>query len=134
MTQLNTIEGIGYVAAERLQDNGVTSVEALLEVGRHLEGRKKLAQHVGVTTRRMTGWVNRADLARVKGIGSEYADLLEAAGVCTVPDLAQQASSDLHKKLQKINRLKKLVRRVPSQTRIDSWILLAKELPAVIES
>ncbi len=134
MTRLNTIEGIGYVASERLHEIGITSVEALLEAGRTVQSRKELAHHVGVTASRMTGWVNRADLARVKGVGSEYADLLEAAKVHTVPDLANQDATPLHKKLQQINRLKRLVRRVPSQSRIATWIDLAKELPAVIES
>lgn len=133
MTKLNTIEGIGYVTTERLHAIGITSVEALLEHGRTPQTRRDIAQKIGVTMSRLSGWVNRADLARVKGIGGEYADLLDAAGVVTVPDLAKQTPDLLHQQLQRINRTKRLVRRVPSKRRLEVWIELATELPPVVE-
>lgn len=132
MARLDTIEGIGLRFAERFHAMGITSVEALLEAGRTPEQRKLLAQQIGVTANRMTGWVNRADLARVKGIGSEYADLLEAAGVHTVPELAKHQADELHAALKTINRVKRLVRRVPSLNRLETWITLAQTLPAVV--
>lgn len=133
MTKLNTIEGINFVAVERLHAADITSVEDLLSVGCNKSGRKALAQQVGVTAGHILGWINRADLARVKGIGGEYADLLEAAGVCTVPDLAKQDAVDLHKTLQLVNRAKKLVKRVPSISRVETWVVLASKLPSIIE-
>ena len=133
MAKLDKIEGIGFIAVERFHAIGINSMDALLIAGRTKSGRKALAQKVKVTERRIAGWVNRADLARVKGIGAEYADLLEAAGVQTVPDLAEQVAETLHKALHSINRAKKLVKRVPSISRVEVWITLAKELPAIVE-
>ena len=78
-------------------------------------------------------WTNRADLARVKGIGGEYADLLEAAGVDTVPELATRKPANLVAKLHEVNEEKKLVRKLPTENQVEGWVAQAKELPRVIE-
>ena len=88
MTKLVDIEGVGETYEQKLQHAGVATQEALLEMGATPKGRKDLAEKSGVTEKLILGWVNRVDLARIKGIGEEYADLLEAAGVDTVPELA----------------------------------------------
>ena len=77
-------------------------------------------------------WCNRADLARIKGVGEEYADLLEHGGVDTVPELAQRNAANLHEKLKEINEEKKLVRQTPSLSKIEDWVKQAKDLPRVI--
>jgi predicted flap endonuclease-1-like 5' DNA nuclease len=77
-------------------------------------------------------WANMADLFRIKGIGEEYADLLEAAGVDTVPELSQRNPDNLHKKIAEINEEKKLVRRVPTQPEVGGWVEQAKQLPRAL--
>jgi predicted flap endonuclease-1-like 5' DNA nuclease len=77
-------------------------------------------------------WVNHADLFRIKGVGEEYADLLEEAGVDTVPELAQRNPANLHAKLGEVNAAKKLVRRLPTAAQVTDWVDQAKALPRVI--
>ncbi len=129
MTKLTTIEGIGESFAQKLQDAGVTSTEMLLDKGAAPAGRKALAEATGLSETLILKWVNRADLFRVKGIGEEYADLLEAAGVDTVPDLARRNAENLHEKLAAVNAEKALVRRVPTLKAVKGWVADAKELP-----
>ncbi len=133
MTKLNTIEGIGETYQAQLNDVGIKSLEALLEKGSTPKGRKDLATSTGISEKMLLKWINRADLFRVKGIGSEYGDLLEVAGVDTVPELAQRNAANLHQKLQEANEEKKLVRQLPTQNQVENWIAQAKDLPRVIE-
>ncbi len=132
MTKLAKIEGIGEVYAQKLQEAGVNSIEALLKAGAEPAGRKELAEKTDISSKVLLGWINRADLNRVKGIGEEYADLLEAAGVDTVPELAQRNAANLHAKMAEVNAEKKLVRKMPSANQVANWVAQAKELPRVI--
>ncbi len=133
MTKLSTIEGIGEAFQAKLNEVGVSSLEGLLEKGSTPKGRKDLANKSGISEKMLLKWINRADLFRIKGIGSEYADLLEAAGVDTVPELAQRNATNLHQKMQEVNAEKKLVRQLPGVGQVESWVSMAKELPRVIE-
>ncbi len=133
MAKLNVIEGIGNVSRTRLETAGVDTVEKLLELGKTQHGRQSLSGQTGLSSRRILNWVNRADLARVNGIGEEYADLLEAAGVSNVPNLAEKDATHLHARLKEVNNMKRLVRRVPAISRVSNWVQQARELPAVIE-
>lgn len=133
MTKLTKIEGIGQSSAAKLMAAGITSVEALLEAGNTPSGRKALVNQVQISRRLILKWVNRADLSRIKGIGEEYADLLEASGVDTVPDLARRNSENLHVKLKEVNRNRRLVRRVPTVRQVTSWVAQAAQLPRIIE-
>ena len=132
MAKLVDIEGIGDVYAAKLQEAGVTTREKLLEVGGTAKGRQDLAAQTDLSSKLILKWVNRADLARIKGIGEEYADLLEAAGVDTVPELARRNPANLHAKLAEINGAKKLVRSLPSDSQVAGWVAQAKELPRAI--
>ncbi len=132
MAKLTTIEGIGEVLAEKLKQAGVTSVENLLERGSTPQGRKELAEATGIDSSRILRFVNQADLMRLKGVGSEYAELLEAAGVDTVAELARRNAANLHAKLVEINEEKKLTRQVPSLSQVEAWIAQAKELPRAV--
>jgi predicted flap endonuclease-1-like 5' DNA nuclease len=132
MTKLETIEGIGGAYAEKLEQAGVVSLEALLEQGKTPKGRADLAEKTGISGKLVLKWVNRADLFRVKGIGEEYADLLEVAGVDTVPDLAQRNAENLYNKMAEVNKERKLARRLPSQAQVADWIDQAKALPRVL--
>jgi predicted flap endonuclease-1-like 5' DNA nuclease len=104
----------------------------LLEKGATPKGRKKIAEKAGISEKLILEWVNHADLFRVRGVGEEYADLLEEAGVDTVPELAQRKPENLYQKLREVNQAKKLVRRPPSQAEVSSWVKQAKELDRVV--
>ena len=132
MTQIAKIEGIGDVYAKKLADNGITTTEALLEKCATPAGRKALAAETKLSDTLILKWANRADLARIKGIGSEYADLLEAAGVDTVPDLARRNPDNLYNALVAANDEKKLVRKVPAESQVNDWISQAKALPRAL--
>lgn len=132
MTKLVEIEGIGETYAAKLEAAGVKNLEALLEQGSSRKGRKTLEEASGISGKLILRWVNMADLFRVKGLGQEYTDLLEAAGVDTVPELAQRNAENLHAKMIEVNEKKKLVRAVPSLSSVEKWIAQAKELPRVV--
>ena len=132
MTKIIEIEGIGEKFAAALESAGVGTVEALLDQGGTPAGRQKIADAAKLTTKQVLEWVNRADLMRVKGIGSEYADLLEAAGVDTVKELATRRADNLLAKLEEVNTAKKLVRRTPNAAEVEKWVAEAKTLPAKV--
>ena len=126
------IEGIGPVNAKKLEDAGIASVEGLLEAGSTPKSRKELAGKTGISDANILKWVNRADLFRVKGVGSEYSDLLEAAGVDTVVELAGRNAENLAQKMAEVNAEKKLVRQLPSEKQVSAWIENAKTLPRAV--
>jgi len=132
MAKLETIEGIGEVYAAKLREAGITTVEALLEAAATPQGRKALEEKTGISGKLILEWANRADLFRIKGISEEYSDLLEAAGVDTVPELAQRNPDNLYQALVKVNEEKKLVRRLPSRDDVANWIEQAKKLPRIL--
>ena len=132
MTKLAAIEGIGDVYAEKLGAIGVGSIEALLGKGATPGGRKELAEQGDISPKLILEWVNRADLFRIKGIAEEYSDLLETAGVDTVPELAQRNPDNLYAALVKTNQAKKLVRKLPSANQVADWVAQAKDLDRVV--
>lgn len=132
MAKLITIEGIGPVYEEKLKTAGVGSVEALLKMGATPTGRKDIAEKTGISHELILEWVNHADLFRVKGIGEEYADLLEEAGVDTVVELAQRKAENLLQKMVEINQAKKLVRRLPVLKQVQDWVDQAKKLERAV--
>lgn len=132
MTAIVDIEGIGEAYAAKLKAAGVGTVEALLEAGASPQGRKELAEKTGISPDLILKWVNRADLYRIKGIGQEYSDVLEAAGVDTVVELSQRNPENLYSKMVEVNEAKKLVRRMPTQAQVAEWVAEAKKLPRVI--
>jgi uncharacterized membrane protein/predicted flap endonuclease-1-like 5' DNA nuclease len=118
--------------AEKLQAAAIDKVEDLLERAATPKGRQELADQLGVDTATVLKWANDLDLARVKGIGVKYSDLLEQAGVDTVPELAQRNPANLTAKLAEVNEEKQLVKEAPSEKQVESWVAQAKELPRVI--
>ena len=133
MKKLIEIQGIGETYAAKLQEIGITTQEQLLEQGKTKTGRKKLAEGSGLSGKLILKWINRADLARIKGIGEEYADLLEFSGVDTVPALARRNPQNLHAKIVAVNEERNLVRSLPAESQVTNWIEQAKALPRVIE-
>ncbi|HEX7557237.1 MAG TPA: DUF4332 domain-containing protein [Leptolinea sp.] len=132
MTAIKDIEGIGNLFTKKLHGIGISTVEALLEKGATDKGRKDVAKQSGIDEHKILEWVNRADLYRIKGIGSEYSDLLEAAGVDTVVELSKRRADNLTEKMVEVNVAKKLVRRVPTQQMVEGWIAEAKTLPRIV--
>ncbi len=133
MTNLVEIEGIAEEYAAQLQGAGVDSVESLLSEGATPAGRDKIAQASGISEKRILKWVNHADLFRINGVAGEYAELLEAAGVDTVVELAQRNPEHLSEKLAEVNDSKHLVRRVPPPGDVARWVTEAKGLPRRVE-
>ncbi|OEY65818.1 DUF4332 domain-containing protein [Marinobacter sp. X15-166B] len=132
MTKLADIEGIGAVQAGKLEQAGISSVEQLLAACGHKKGRQQTAEACGISEKLILGWVNRADLARIKGISTQYADLLEHAGVDTVPELAQRNPDNLHTKMAEINESRRLVRQLPGLSQVSDWVTQAKALPRAV--
>ncbi len=133
MASIVDIEGIGPVYSKKLREVGVRSIATLLKRGGNPKGRKELADAICIEESQILEWVNHADLFRVHGIGSEYSDLLEAAGVDTVPELRQRNPRALYDTLVKTNEEKKLVRKLPTANQVAAWVEEAKTLPRVIE-
>ena len=129
VTKLTIIEGIGEVNAAKLKAAGVGTVEALLEAGATPQARQKLEEASGIGHGSILEWVNLADLMRIKGVGEEYSDLLEEAGVDTVKELRNRNPDNLYAALVKANEECGLCRRLPTRNQVASWIEQAKALP-----
>jgi len=132
MSGIVDIEGIGPAYKQKLKANGISTTEALLKAGATPKGREGLVAATGISKNLILRWVNMADLFRIKGVGEEYSDLLEAAGVDTVRELATRRADNLTNKMVELNAKKKLVRRVPTEAEVTAWIESAKKLPAVV--
>ena len=122
------IEGVGEVYAEKLIAAGIEKVEQLLDRCAAPKGRKELAKLTGITEKLILRWTNHADLFRIKGIGPQFAELLEAAGVDTVKELRNRVPENLQPKLEEVNAEKHLVRRVPALKEVVRMVAQAKEL------
>ena len=138
MANLKEIEGVGEAYALKLKETGIATTDELLEKGATQKGRKEIAVRSGISDALILEWVNHIDLFRVKGVGPEYADLLEEAGVDTIPQLAQRKADHLLEKMTAVNKTKKLgrpevLRRLPTLNQVEGWIRQAKELPRVIK-
>jgi PAS domain S-box-containing protein len=127
------IEGIGPVYQQKLAEIGVKYTDDLLEMGSNRKGRQEIVDKIGISPTLVLKWVNMADLMRVPGIGEEYSELLEKAGVDTVKELRNRNPSNLYEALLSANEAHKLVRRTPHLSEVEAWIKEAKELPPVVE-
>lgn len=132
MTSLTHVEGIGGSFAGKLKGAGMQSSGSLLTKGATAKGRKDIASRAGISEAKILEWVNHVDLFRIKGVGEEYADLLEASGVDTVPELAQRKAHNLYEKMHSVNRSKHLVRRLPAESQVLNWCKQAKRMRRVI--
>jgi predicted flap endonuclease-1-like 5' DNA nuclease len=129
---ITDIEGIGPAYAERLKNLRIRTTSRLLEEAKSPRGRKALAEKTGVETSRILKWANMADMMRIKGVGEEYSELLEAAGVDTVRELKYRNPKKLAEAMKKANTTRKLVRLLPSEKAVARWIAKAKSLPMKI--
>ena len=133
MAKLEYVEGIGETYADKLRAAGVTTTDKLLEMGSTPKGREEIAEKAGIPEKLILEWVNAVDLFRINGVGQEYADLLEEAGVDTVPELAQRKPENLYAKMMEVNTAKKLVRAMPTEDQVADWVAQAKQLPRIIK-
>lgn len=127
------VEGIGEVYSKKLIEAGINNVDDLLEKCAKPAGRKALAEETGISAKLILTWTNHADLMRINGIGPQFSELLEAAGVDTVKEFRHRKAENLVPKMEEINAEKKLVGRVPSVAEVQKMIDQAKELPAMME-
>ncbi len=130
--KVNTIKGIGAATVKKLAEVDIVSCYDLLGAASTPTSRKHLASDTKIAPKNILTWANRADLKRIKGVGSEYADLLEASGVDTVPELAQRNPEHLHSTMKETNQKKMIVRRLPTAKQIGGWIQDARVLPRMI--
>jgi predicted flap endonuclease-1-like 5' DNA nuclease len=129
---LEYVEGVGPIYAEKLKAIGLATCLDLLKAGATRKGREEITQASGISHKLILEWVNHVDLYRVKGIGSEYADLLEEAGIDTVMELAQRNPVHLSDAINAVNATMHLVRKVPTQAQVSDWVTQAKGLPRVV--
>ena len=126
------IQGIGPVYAEKLIGIGIETVDQLLEKGADAKGRQAIEEATGIRHDLVLTWVNHADLFRVKGVGPQFSELLEAAGVDTVKELRNRNAANLAAKLAEVNEEKHLCRRTPVETEVAKFVELAKALEPVV--
>jgi predicted flap endonuclease-1-like 5' DNA nuclease len=131
--KLQSIQGIGEATEKKLATAGVTTVDQLLEKGATPKGRKELAEKSGVPESQILKFVNYADLFRIKGVAGQNAELLEAAGVDTVAELARRDPANLTAKLKEVNEAKKLSGNMPGEKQVADWITAAKALPKKVQ-
>ena len=126
---LEYVEGIGPAYAGKLKTIGLVTCLDLLKAGASRKGREEIVEKTGISNKLILKWVNHVDLYRIKGVGSEYADLLEASGVDTVVELAQRNPANLLQKMVQVNTDKSLVRKAPTAAQVEDWVAQAKGLP-----
>ncbi|MGB0525004.1 MAG: DUF4332 domain-containing protein [Flammeovirgaceae bacterium] len=129
---IQDIEGIGPAFGEKLAAAGIKTVEALLENGCDKKGRKAIAAETGIDESKILTWVNMADLFRINGVASQFAELLKASGVDTVKELRNRNAENLHAKLEEVNAEKKLTRVVPALSKVQDFIEQAKGLEPMV--
>lgn len=127
------IEGVGEVYAAKLHEAGIETASEYLEACATPAGRKNLSEKTGIANGLILKWANHSDLFRVPGVGPQFAELLEAAGVDTVKELRHRNPASLAAKLEEINAEKKLTRRVPSEKEVEKMIEAAKTLDPVMK-
>ena len=133
MPSIDAIEGLGHKSATKLRKSRIRTTEALLKRGATRKGRRDIAEQTGFTEKQVLEWVNRADLMRCKGVGSEYSDLLEAAGVDTIKELRRRNPASLATKMAELNDTKRLVRRLPTEKMVTGWVESAKSIEPVVK-
>lgn len=131
--KITDVEGIGPLIGEKLQIAGVSDTDTLLKDAKTPAQRKALAAKTGLAEKEILKFANMVDLYRISGVGSEYAELLEATGVDTVPELARRRAANLTAAMAELNTTKKLVRRIPNEAEVGKWIEQAKGLPRMLD-
>jgi len=130
--KIEEIEGIGTKSAERLQAASIKTTDDLLRACGSRKGRDDMAEQTGFSASQLLKWANMADLMRISGVGEEFSELLEAAGVDTVKELATRNAENLATKMKEVNEARKLTRAVPAASQVQKWIDQAKTMDPAI--
>jgi len=128
VASIDELGGISIASARSLRKARIRTTEALLKKCVTRKARQALAREIERSESRIVKWVYRAEILQIKGIGGEYADLLEACGVFTVKDLRRRSASSLLKKMVEVNGDGKTVRRLPTEGMVARWIAGAAEI------
>ncbi|MDH3637960.1 MAG: DUF4332 domain-containing protein [Gammaproteobacteria bacterium] len=129
---IEAIEGIGPAYGAKLRAVGCVSPARLLKAGATRKGRKEVAEKSGVSESIILRCVNMADLFRIKGVATQYAELLEASGVDTVKELRNRSPQNLTAKMREVNAQKRLCRQAPSEKMVSNWVSQAKSLTPMV--
>jgi predicted flap endonuclease-1-like 5' DNA nuclease len=130
--KVEEIEGIGPAYAAQLKDAGVQTSDDLLQRAGPKAGRDALAGSTGISGKLLLEWANACDLMRINGIGAQFSDLLEAAGVDSAAELAQRNPASLAATFNELNAARATTRRAPTEAMVADWISQAKALPKVV--
>jgi predicted flap endonuclease-1-like 5' DNA nuclease len=131
--RIDEVEGIGAVHAAKLGEVGITTTDDLIMAAAGAAGREKVSAMTGISTGQLLKWVNHVDLMRIEGVGPEYAELLEAAGVDSPAELAQRNAANLAQTFQEVDAARpNWIRRVPSEATVSAWIASAKAMDKVV--
>ncbi len=133
MAKIDAIESLKKADVTKLKKAGIETTEMLLDIAADKKGRTKLAKDTGISEKLLLTWVNHCDLYRVKGIGPQYAEILENAGIDSVPELASRNAASVLEKMKEVNSKRTVVRGLPAQKQIENWIIRAKGLPKVVK-
>jgi predicted flap endonuclease-1-like 5' DNA nuclease len=130
--KIEEVEGIGPVYSEKLSAAGASTTDEFLKLAGTKSGREKLAEATGISETLIRDWANMVDLMRLNGVGKQFSELLEAAGVDSCAELAQRNAENLAAKLAEVNEAKNLTNRTPSLSEVEKWINEAKTMPKVV--
>ena len=131
--RIDEVEGIGAIHAAKLGEVGITTTDDLIMAAAGAAGREKVSAMTGISTGQLLKWVNHVDLMRIEGVGPEYAELLEAAGVDSPAELAQRNAANLAQTFQEVDAARpNWIRRVPSEATVSAWIASAKAMDKVV--
>lgn len=130
--KVQEIEGIGPAYGKALESADIKTTERLLQECAHKKGREAIAVRTGLKEAQLLKWANMADLMRISGVGGEYAELLEAAGVDTIKELRTRNAGNLAAAMKQTNEKTRLTRLTPSSQTIEKWIEVAKEMEPLI--
>ncbi len=133
MANVSKIKGMDKKIVKKLKAANITTVDGYLSACEQKKARKELANQTSIDEARILNWANRADLSRIKGVSTQYGDLLECAGVDTVPELAQRNATNLHAKMKEVNKQQNLVKKLPTTSQVEDWVAQAKKLPRAIQ-
>ena len=132
--KIEDVEGIGPKDGAKLREVGINTTDDMLMAGATSASREKVAKMTGISGKLILEWTNHVDLMRIPGVGSEYSDLLEAAGVDSPAELVQRNAANLATTFQELDAARpNVVRRVPSQETIEGWIADARKLPKMVD-
>ena len=134
MNSINSINGMTHTEATKLRRARVRTTVTFLQIASTRSGRALLTKETGITSPKLLHWAKRAELMKIKNLGRDYADLLEAVGVESVADLKRRNPESLHEMMHNTNQIKKIVDRMPSLKRVVSWIDDSKDIVITVSS